>query len=158
MNKNVVIKWGLIFSAASLLWNTLEYVAGFHTVHIEQHEIFSMFFLIPAITIMTLGMREYKKQAGGVITYGQSFMSGLYISILVAVLSAPVQYVFFTFINPGFFNAFITHIVNKGSMTADAAAAYFNLKSYIVQGLAGSIVMGTVSSAIIALFLRSKKA
>lgn len=158
MITNTSVKWGILFSLTSLLWNIMEYVAGYHTVHIDQHQIVSMFFMIPAIALMTLGMREQKKKAGGVITYGQSFMSGLFISMVVAVLSAPVQWIFFTFINPSFFETFIAHTVNNGSMNADAAAAYFNLKNYIVQGMGGAIVMGTVTSAIVALFLKSRKA
>jgi hypothetical protein len=42
-------------------------------------------------------------------------------------------------------------------MTQEAAENYFNMKSYIIQGLIGAPVMGLITSAIVAIFTRKKK-
>ncbi|WP_289024069.1 hypothetical protein [uncultured Salegentibacter sp.] len=41
-------------------------------------------------------------------------------------------------------------------MQAEDAAAYFNLSSYIVQSIAGALMFGVVTAAIVALFVKRK--
>ena len=42
-------------------------------------------------------------------------------------------------------------------MKQEAAEAYFSLYSYMAQAAFGALAMGVVTSAIVALFFRSKK-
>ena len=41
-------------------------------------------------------------------------------------------------------------------MSQEDAEAYFNLNSYIVQSIAGALMMGVVTAAIVALILKKK--
>jgi hypothetical protein len=41
-------------------------------------------------------------------------------------------------------------------MTRDAAEDFFNLKNYIIQGLIGAPVMGIITTAIVAYFVKRK--
>ncbi|CAN5621014.1 hypothetical protein BH11BAC2_BH11BAC2_23540 [soil metagenome] len=150
------IKWGIIFSLVSLVWVTMEFYLGYHTTKIEQHPTFTMFFILPAILMMTAGIREKKSELGGVISYKEAFLSGIIISIVVAILSPLVQVIFSNFINPNFYQTFIDYAVSHGKATKSEAEAYFNLKSYTIQSVIGAIVMGMITSAIAALFIRTK--
>lgn len=51
----------------------------------------------------------------------------------------------------------IKYFVEKGYMTQTGAETYFNLKSYLIQMMLGTIGMGTLLSALTAYFLRNKK-
>jgi hypothetical protein len=46
--------------------------------------------------------------------------------------------------------------VRTGHMTQEAAESYFNIRSYIIQGIVGAPVMGIVTSAVVAFFVKSK--
>jgi hypothetical protein len=81
-------------------------------------------------------------------------MSGLVISLLVMILSPITQVITSLVIAPDYFANIIQHSVSTGKMTQTEAADYFNLKSYIIQGLAGAPVMGIVTSAIVAFFTK----
>ena len=41
-------------------------------------------------------------------------------------------------------------------MTQEAAEKYFNLKSYIIQGMVGAPIMGIITTTIVALFTKKK--
>ena len=48
---------------------------------------------------------------------------------------------------------FVDHLFYR---TVEDAQAYFNLESYMVQSDVGALMMGIVTSAIVAVFVRSK--
>jgi len=48
--------------------------------------------------------------------------------------------------------------VENGKLTREEAEKYFNLNNYLVSGFIGAIIMGVITSALVALFVRSRKA
>jgi hypothetical protein len=50
----------------------------------------------------------------------------------------------------------IEYSVNEGKLTQEAAEAYFNMKSYIIQSSIFAPVVGVITSAIVALFTKKK--
>jgi len=46
--------------------------------------------------------------------------------------------------------------VNSGEMAKGEARSYFSLGSYILQSAIGSLVMGTVTGAVVAVFVKRK--
>lgn len=152
----IEIKYGIIFSLASLVWVSMEYVLGLHSTFIELHPMVSPLFATVAITVMYLGMSARKKAMGGQVTYFEIFMSGLYISIVVVLLSPIPLYIFNTHINPDFFESMTNLAVNQGKMPLEQAQEYFSYMGYVKQSIVGGLVMGVITSAIVALFLRSK--
>jgi hypothetical protein len=71
------------------------------------------------------------------MTYRQGFISGLIISVFVAILSPLTQYITSTIITPEYFPNAIEYTVREGQMTQEAAENYFTMQNYIVQGLPG---------------------
>lgn len=156
-NLRIEIKWALIFTAMGLVWMVLEKLAGLHDEHIDKHAIYTNFVAIPAIAIYVLALLDKRENFyNGVMTYMQGFVTGVTITVFVTILSPLSQYITSTVITPGYFPNVIAYVVGKGEMTREAAEAYFNLSSYILQGLMFAPVMGVLTSVIVAIFTRRK--
>lgn len=153
----IEIKWAAIFLLMQLAWMLIEKFLGFHDKHIDQHAIFTNFIAVPAIVIYVLALLDKRKNYySGVMNYKQGFMAGLIITIIVTIFSPVTQYITSTFITPEYFPNIIRHTVDQKLMTQEAAESFFNLKSYILQGLVGALVMGIITSAIVAFFTKGK--
>tara|TARA_B100000953_G_scaffold279140_1_gene255062 strand:+ start:359 stop:835 length:477 start_codon:yes stop_codon:yes gene_type:complete len=153
----IEIKWGIIFSVISLLWMYLEKSLGWHDELIAKHAIYTNFFGIVAIVIYVLALLDKRKNFfKGKMNWSQGFISGIVVSIVVAILTPLAQYITHAFITPEYFPNIIDHAVERGSMTREAAEEYFNLTSYILQSFFFALVVGVVTSAVVALFVRKK--
>lgn len=150
------LKWGVIFSVMGLLWVCLEYAVGLHGKFIGWHLYLTNLVAIPSVIIMVLAILEKRRVLGGVITFKQAFLCGLGVSLVVAVLSPLTQYIFFRFINPSYFENAIRYGVEQGKTTLEQAQALFNLPSYMIQGVLAAIVMGTITSLVIAAMIKKE--
>ncbi|HRI86559.1 MAG TPA: DUF4199 domain-containing protein [Ignavibacteria bacterium] len=151
------IKWAVIFIIMMLLWMLLEKLAGLHDVNIDKHEIYTNFVAIPAVAVYVFALLDKKKNFyGGNMSYMQGFKTGLIITLIVTIISPLSQYIINTFITPDYFSNITAFAVKEGKMSQEEAENFFNLKSYILQGLVGAAVMGIITSAIVAFFTKSK--
>lgn len=148
------IKWGLIFTAVALLWMVFERAMGWHGENIAVHATYTNFFAILAITVFVFALLDKRKSLGGTMTWKQGFTAGVIISLVVAVLSPPAQWITHTIISPGYFDNIIAYSVESGAATREQAEAYFNLQSYMLQGAIGGLIMGVITAAVVALILR----
>jgi hypothetical protein len=156
-NFSLEIKWGLIFTGMMLLWMLGERLAGLHGARIAQHAIWTNAVMVPALTIYWLALRDKRESFfGGKMTWGQGFKAGAIITAVVALLTPLTQWLTANFISPDYFVNSIEYGVSSGQTTQADAEAFFNMKSFIIMSFFGSIVMGLISAAIIALFVRKK--
>ncbi len=133
----------------------MERIVGLHDVHIDKHAIYTNFVAIPAIIVYVLALLDKRKNFyEGKMTYMQGFISGIIISIIVTIFSPLTQYITSTIITPEYFTNVINYSVSQGMMTQTEAEEYFNLKSYMIQVLIGTPIMGIVTAAIVAIFTR----
>ena len=156
MNKfKIEIKWSIIFIMMMLLWMVMEKVTGLHDVHIDKHPIYTNFVAIPAIIVYVLALLDKRKNYyDGKMTYKQGLISGIIISLIVTLFSPLTQYITSAIITPDYFTNVINYSVSQGKMTQEAAEAYFNLKSYMIQVIIATPIMGVVTTAIVAIFTR----
>lgn len=154
----IEIKWALIFIAMSLLWMVLEKLSGLHSTHIDKHMYLTNLFAIPAIALYVFALRDKKQHYfGGQMTYLQGFMSGVVISLIVMVFSPLTQWITSVWITPEYFPNVIEYSLQTGyHKTREEAEAYFSLSNYMKQSVIGAIVMGLVTSAVVAFFVKSK--
>ena len=154
---NIELKWALIFVAMTLVWMILERLAGLHDTHIDKHPVFTNFIAIPAILIYVLALLDKRKQYyNGIMSYKQGFISGLIITAIVTVLSPSTQMITSLLITPDYFRNMIEYSVSHELKSREEAENYFSLGSYIIQGLIGTPVMGIITTAIVAVFTRTK--
>lgn len=152
------ICWALVFVLAMLLWMLLERTLGLHSTHIDVHPLYTNFFAIIAIAIYVLALRHKRERFyGGQMTWRQGFNCGLFMTLIIALLTPLTQWVVHTLITPHFFVNAATHAVESGVMDAAEAGAYFDLTAYIIQAFFGALIMGIVTSAVVAFFLRTAK-
>ncbi len=151
------IRWGIIFVVMTLLWMVMEKLGGFYSALIQYHPIVTNFIAIPAILVFVLALRDKKiKDYNGQMTYKQGFICGAIITAIVTVISPLTQLIVSSVIAPEYFPNIIAYSVQTGKMTLQEANDYFNLTNYIVQGLFGAPVMGIITTAIVAIFIRTK--
>jgi len=154
---SIEIKWGVIFTVISLLWMYLEKGLGWHDENIAQHAIYTNLFGIVAIILYVAALLDKRKNFyHGKMNWSQGFISGIVVSTVVAVLSPLAQFLTFEFITPNYFDNVIEYSVENGAMTRAAAEEYFNLTSYIIQSFFFALVVGVVTSAIVAYFVKKK--
>lgn len=158
-NYRIEIKWALIFVTMSLVWMFLEKLAGLHDDHINKHSVVTNFIAIPAIAIYVFALLDKRKNYyNGIMNYRQGFVTGFVITVIITILSPLTQYITSTVITPDYFTNASNHAVSLGKMTREQADGYFNLRNYIVQGLMGALIMGIITSAIVAIFTTRKQA
>lgn len=158
MNKyQTEIKWAVIFSLATLGWMFLEKTLGWHDEYIGKHAIYTNLFALVAITIYVLALLDKRKTVyNGKMNWKQGFISGIILSVVIAIFSPITQYITANTITPEYFPNAIKHIVESGKMSQETAESYFNLKSYVLQGVFGALSMGIVTAAIVALFVKKQ--
>lgn len=156
-SRKIEIKWGVLFILVGLIWMVFEKTMGWHDVHIDKHATYSMFIAPIAIAIYVLALLDKKRNFyGGKMTYMEGFIAGLIITLVVMILSPLSQYITSIYITPDYFKNVIEYSVSSGQMEQQAAEDYFNLKSYMIQSVIGAAVMGLITTAVVAFFVRSK--
>ena len=91
------------------------------------------------------------------MTYKQGLVSGLVLSVLIAIISPLTQWVTTYIITPKYFPNVIKRSVELGYYsTIEDAKAQFNYKNYAISGMVFSFIMGVFTTAIAMNFLKSK--
>jgi hypothetical protein len=153
----IELKWGIIFVIVALLWMYFEKLLGWHYENISSHPIYTNFFAIIAILIFVFALVDKRKNYyGGKMTWVQGFITGLIISIVVTILSPLSQYITHHIISPEYFTNIIEYSVDSGEMTREQAQNYFTLKNYIFMSAGSGLIMGVITSAVVALFVKRK--
>lgn len=157
-NLKLELKWAIIFVIMSLAWMVLEKLCGLHGKYIDYHLYLTNLFAIPAIWVMVLALKDKKKNHyNGNMSYKQGLISGIFISIFIALMSPLSQWVISYIITPEYFPNVIKRSVEIGYFKTTAEAeAQFNYPNYAKQSAIGALVMGVLTSAIAMLFIRTK--
>lgn len=152
------IKWAFIFIVMSLLWMLLEKLSGLHSTHIDMHMYLTNLFAIPAIIVYVMALKDKKKtDFSGQMSYKQGFVAGLIMTLIITVFAPLTQWITSTVITPEYFPNVIAHSLETGYYaTLEEAEAFFNLKNYMIQSTIFTFVMGIVTTAVVAIFVRTK--
>lgn len=157
-NVKIELKWALIFTVVALLWMVLEKLTGLHDKHIDYHLYLTNLFAIPAIIVMVMALKDKKKNFyDGEMNYKQGLISGIVLSVFIALLSPGSQWITTYVITPEYFPNVIKRSVELGYyQTASEAEANFNYQNYAIQGAIGALVMGIVTTSIAMIFIKTK--
>ncbi len=151
------LRYALFISLCMLLWLAFEALVGLHDKYIAYHPYLSMLSVFIPVVFGYLAVKDKRSQLDGTITFKQALLTGVAVVVITAVLAVPVQLVFHYWINPYFFEDMIEYAVNNGKSTPEQAAMYFNITSYIIQSVLGTLVFGNIIALVVALLMRTKK-
>lgn len=146
------IKWGVIFTIALILWALLERLVGLHSTYIALHPTLTMLFAIVAIAIYVVALRSIRATRPE-FTYKHAFISGGIITLVVTVLSPLTQWFIHHIVTPDFFTNAKIYAIDAGIYTPAEANAYFNFNNYLWQSALGALVMGVLTTSIVAIFV-----
>lgn len=151
----IEIKWGIRYFFAFLVWTYVEKRSGYYSDKIDDYPLYSSLFLIIAIFIYVMAIKDKKKNYFNNMDWKQGSVTGIFMTIVIAILMPLCQIVVHKGMAPEFFPNMIENAISKGT-TPENAKAYFNLSSYIFQSIFSTLSFGVVISAIVAYFLQTK--
>lgn len=156
--RSTEIKWGIIFTIALLVWMFGERLFGLHNELIDKHATYTNFFAIVAIMIYLLALYDKRQNDyNGYMSWREGFISGLFITLVVVILSPISQFIISRYISPEYFANIIRHSVDQGEMTRSQAEEHFRLRNYIVLSAVWAVISGVITSALTALIMRKNK-
>jgi hypothetical protein len=155
----IEIKWAILFSVMGLAWMFLEKLSGLHSTYIDYHLYLTNLFAIPAIWVMVLALKEKKKvYYNGNISYKQGLISGIILSVIIALFSPITQWITTFIITPEYFPNVIKRSVEIGYYKTTAEAeSNFNYSNYAVQGAIAAFIMGLITTSVAMIFIRTKQ-
>ena len=139
-NIKIELKWAIVFSVVTLVWMVLEKISGLHGKYIDYHLYLTNLFAIPAIWMMVMALKDKKKNDYNEnISYKQGLVSGIILSVFIAMLSPFTQWITSYIITPEYFPNVIKRSVELGYFkTTLEAEANFNYPNYAKQGAIGA--------------------
>ncbi len=153
----IEFRWAIQFSLLSLVWLIIEKSIGLHDEKIAQQAIYTNLFAFVAVTIYYLALRDKKKNYYlGQMDWKQGTVSGIALTFLITALLPMVQYIGYNYISPTFFDHMIEYSVQSKHMKRAQAEMFFNMNSYTIMGIFNALSMGVITSAIVALLLKTK--
>ena len=122
--------------------------------------------LILAVGIYT-GIQSVKRENGGLLSYKQAFITGLFISVISGILVSLTGLIYGQLIDPGYAAYMIEEskaaMVANGKSAAEIKVGVINLQkqwttgAQVLQALLGQTLAGTIITAIMGIFIKSKK-
>lgn len=154
---NIEIKWAVIFTIALLCWILFEKTMGWDNENISEHWWLTLLFGPFAILLYLLALREKRRIVfGESMTFLQGFISGVIISLFVALLSPLTEYIAYNILTPEYFNTIGESSVTNELMTKSRMNNLLNINNYRWQSVFGLFWFGVVNSIIAAFFVRRK--
>ncbi len=156
MNIRIELKYAMLITLLLLLWLAFEFMIGIQDRYIAWYPyatILSFFIPIGATRQAMVAKRE---MLHGEMPFKKAFITGLTIAGLTAVFAIPSQLVFHYIINPDFFEDMIQYAVAHGHSTSAQAAQYYNLRTSLIEGVVGSLLLGSLIAGVMAYFMRTK--
>lgn len=152
---NIELKWAVIFSIALLCWILFEKTMGWQSERFEHFWWLTLLFGPFAILMYLLALREKRRRVyGGIMTLSQGFISGLIMSVFVALLSPLTEYVAYNFFTPENFNTISDSSVTNELMTSSKMNDILNINNYRWKSAFGLFFFGIIISIITAFFVR----
>jgi hypothetical protein len=154
----IELKWASVFTAISIAWVYFEKSLGYHDEYVSSQSVFSFWLMIPQALIYIISIRQKReKYYGGEITWQKAFISGVVLSAVIAGLSPAAIYIMLEVVSPEYLSKIVEVRAEQG-MPREGLAQIYNLNTMISQTIFDKLATGVFYSAVIALFLKNKKA
>jgi hypothetical protein len=153
----IEFKWAIIYITITLVWMLLERLLGLHSTYISKQSTIAPLIVIPAAIIYLLALQDKKQNYyRGFMNWRRGFRSGLVITLILTLANPLVQIIVHKIISPYFFKHAIRYVVECGAYSQEEAAQYFNLNSYIAEGIMYTLLGGIMMTAITSFISRTR--
>ncbi len=143
------VKYALSMCGVIVVCLLFMHVTGQYTSFEKRTPLEFIFILAPFI-LWFLGIKSRKKELKGKMTFKQGLTEGFKISLVFAIISPFIFMLYYLL-----FNQEILNYVRDAYQLTGASNEKVIMVDMTVQ-FVGSIVMGTISSAILSFFLKTK--
>lgn len=151
------IKWGIRYIFVFLAWIFLEKYTGTYDTNIDNYFLMSLLFYVVAFLVYLVAIKDKKENYyHNIMDWKQGCASGIYFTIVIALLMPVAQIIMHKAIAPEFFPNMIKHSLASRNSNPEAVNSYFNLSGYIWQSIFMVLSVGVVYSAVVARFLQTK--
>ena len=158
----VALKYGVLFSVVIMIYTTILNVAG-----LSQNKMLSSLTFVILIAAIVLGMRNFKEQNHGFMSYGEGIGVGALISAIMGLLGSAFGMFYMQFID----NSILAQALDKARADMEAkgmddaqidqamelSQKFMSPGIMFIIGLVGYLLMGVVLSLIISLIIRKEK-
>lgn len=97
--KKIALNYGVLLALFSIVLQVISYALD---SHIDRPWWLSFIQLLISIAIIVLGLRAFKQENAGYLSFGQAIKTGVAISVIAGIISVIFNYIFITFIDPDF--------------------------------------------------------
>jgi hypothetical protein len=103
--QSTITRYGLIYGLVGVLVFVLGTVTGLMDFSSLMSSIlFGLIGIAIGITVLVIGIKAYRDEIGGFLTFGQAFGAAFGIMIIGTVVSTLGQYIYTNFIDPSFYD------------------------------------------------------
>ena len=163
-SKGIILNYGVTLGVISILPGLIKYAMGGN--YLENDVTSSIIGLALGVIFIILGMKKFKTENNGFMSWGQGVKIGMGIFLISLVISVIYLLIFTNFIEPDFKNQVIEASITKwedAGMSSDQidiskkmTEDYFTLSLY--GGVAiGGLFIGFVISAITAAIMKKNE-
>ncbi|MEX1188815.1 MAG: DUF4199 domain-containing protein [Bacteroidia bacterium] len=161
MTFNSELRSGIALGIAYFLWLLMEYYLGFHTKYLDYLPfVFWIYSVIPTVGINWALKAKRDRFYHGKINFFQAFRTGFSISVVMALVSALMKFIYVFLVNPLYYDLRIDHdkkmideldiakpdkdmMINK--IMTENALGYSMFETLIFMIVIGTIITLTVS-------------
>lgn len=152
----IEFKWGVRYIFSYIAWIFVEKWTGLYTTNIADYPLYASLFYLFGFLIYILALQDKKKNYfNGTMDWKRGSVSGIIITVVVAVLMPLAQVAIHKGVAPEFFPNMIAYATSKGKKLQDVQS-YFNLTSYIYQSVFFALSIGVVFGAVASVLLQTK--
>jgi hypothetical protein len=132
--KRIVIVFGLISGAisAAMMFLTLPLLEK-GTVNFDNGEVIGYTSILLSMLLIFFGIRAYRDNAGGTITFGRAFTVGILISVISSVVYVASWEVIYYSVMPDFADKYASHAIDKMRRKGASDAAIAETEKKMVE-------------------------
>jgi hypothetical protein len=122
--KKTVLKYGLIAGAIVAAMMVLVFpLAMKGTIGFDKTEVTGYASMVLAFSMVFAGIRSYREQQGGAITFGKAFQAGILITLICSIVYVVTWEILYYGFFPDFVTTYGAHMIRKLQASGATAAA-----------------------------------
>lgn len=157
--QSTIVRYGVIYGLVGFLVFVLGILTGILDFSSAMSSIlFTLVSIGIGVTVFVIGLKVYRSENGGYLTFGQAFKAAFGILIIGTLVSLVGQYIYTNFIDPTFYDTMADQMQEMlEKFNAPEAQIQESIEqirnSNTIGGLLRSLFSGTILMTIIALIV-----